>query len=130
MKKYLKYIITSVIGLGVAAWVIFGKGILSKTELSEIYHILCDGFFVPGIILLGFGLLVIASNGGTFDMIVFGTRKFFDLFRRNPSTKLTSTFYEYRKAKSEAKLEFLFLIIPGLVLLIISMVFLILYYNV
>ena len=130
MKKYLKYIITSVIGLGVAAWVIFGKGILSKTELSEIYHILCDGFFVPGIILLGFGLLVIASNGGTFDMIVFGTRKFFDLFRRNPSTKLTSTFYEYRKAKSEVKLEFLFLIIPGLVLLIISMVFLILYYNV
>ena len=129
MKKYLEYIISSLIGLGLAAWVIFGKGILSKTELSDIYHILCDGFFVPGMLLLGFGLLIVASNGGTFDMLVYGTKKFFNLFRKNNQNRLAETFYDYKKAKSESKLEFLFLIIPGLVYLVISMIFLMLYVN-
>ena len=92
--------------------------------------ILCDGFFVPGVVILGFGLLVVASNGGTFDMIVYGTKKFFDLFRRNAYKRVNETFYEYKKAKSDKKIEFLYMIITGLVFIAISIIFLVLYYNV
>ena len=93
-------------------------------------HILCDAFFVPGVVILGFGLLVIASNGGTFDMLVFGTKKFINLFRKDVSKRMHETFYDYRTAKSENKGEFLYLIIIGLIFIVISMIFLALYYEV
>ena len=93
-------------------------------------HILCDSFFVPGVVLLGFGLLVVASNGGTFDMLIYGTKKFFNMFRKNPSARLQETFYDYRTAKSENKMSFLHLIVVGLVFIAISIIFLLLWYEV
>ena len=130
MRKYLKYIITVTIGLAFSALIIFSKDIFNQESTTEVMKILCDGFFVPGVVILGFGLLVVASNGGTFDMIVYGTKKFFDLFRRNAYKRVNETFYEYKKAKSDKKIEFLYMIITGLVFIAISIIFLVLYYNV
>ena len=76
-----------------------------------------------------FGLLVVSANGGTFDMLVFGTRQFFNLFRKKFNREEAQSFYEYRKAKSEHKNEFWYLVIIGLVYITLSAIFLIIYYN-
>lgn len=130
MKKYLGYIITFVIGLSVSFVIMLSKGVFSQDTSKEVMHILCDSFFVPGIVILGFGLLVVASNGGTFDMLVYGTKKFFSLFSKNPNKQLHETFYEYRVAKSENKGEFLHLIVVGLFFIVISIIFMILWYEI
>ncbi len=129
MRKYLKYIITILVGLAMSIAIISGS--IAKAETTtEIMKILTNAFFVPGILILGFGLLIIASNGGTFDMLVYGTKKFFDMFRKPQYRKITDTFYDYRKAKQETPIEFMYMILIGLGFIIISVVFLILYYQV
>ncbi len=49
-------------------------GRLSKTGKTLMGE-LSDAFFVPGVITLGIGLLVMATNGGAFDMLSFGVLK-------------------------------------------------------
>ena len=130
MKKYLNYIITFVIGLSFSLAIMFSKNVLKQDSSNEVMHILCDSFFVPGVLLLGFGLLVIASNGGTFDMLIYGTKKFFNMFRKNVNKELHETFYDYRTAKSENKMDFLHFIVVGLVFIAISAIFVLLWYEV
>ena len=76
-----------------------------------------------------FGILVVASNGGTFDMLVYGTKKFIDIFRKPQHRKITNTFYDYRKVKQENPGDFLYLILVGLGFILVSVVFLIIYYQ-
>ena len=90
---------------------------------------LSDAFFVPGIVMLCFGVLVFATNGGTFDMLAFGVIKMFDLFKKDLTKVKYRTFYDYRKAQNEKKRSFLHLIIIGAGFLIVGVVFLIVYYQ-
>ena len=53
-----KYIITAAAGLAFVVLFILGKGIFNQTTPSAVFHILCDAFFVPGVCITGFGLLV------------------------------------------------------------------------
>lgn len=125
-----KYIITSSIGLVVAILIVLSKDIFSQSEATKVYHILCDAFFVPGVCITCFGLLVFTSNEGTFDMIVYGTKKFFSLFKKDMSNEKHKTFYEYRVAQHEKKFSFAYLLYVGLAFIVISLVFLIFYYNI
>lgn len=124
-----KYIITSSIGLVVAILIVLSKDIFSQSEATKVYHILCDAFFVPGVCISCFGLLVFASNEGTFDMIVYGTKKFFSLFKKDLTKEKYKTFYEYKDAQRETKISFAYLLFVGLAFIAISMIFLMLYYN-
>jgi len=65
MKKLKSYIITSVISLLCIFFIIWSKGIFNKTETKDVMLILTDAFFAVGAVVAGFGLLVVASNGGT-----------------------------------------------------------------
>ena len=130
MKKALPYVITSAIGLGVTLIIILAKGIYSQTETTAVMQILCDAFFVPGIILAGVGLIVWASNGGAFDMLGYGVRLFFDMFRKDVTKRKYKDFYEYRQAKKQSGRKVGFMLIVGLVFIAISCIFLILYYYV
>ena len=129
MRKYSKYIITFVVGLLMALVVFVIKDAFVLKDSKKIIAVLIDATFVPGILMVCFGLLVVSANGGTFDMLVFGTRQFFNLFRKKFNREEAQSFYEYRKAKSENKNEFWYLIIIGLVYLALSTIFLIIYYN-
>lgn len=125
-----KYIVTSIVGLVFAALIIFSKNIFGQTDSQTVFHILCDAFFVPGVCITCFGLLVFSSNEGTFDMLVYGTKKFFDLFKKDNSNEKHKTFYEYREAQRERKFSFAYLFYVGLAFIAVSMIFLILYYNI
>ena len=121
MRAGKRYLITLLIGFGVVALFLWSKDILAQTEIVDVFHILCDAFFVVGFLITAAGLLVLSSNEGTFDMLIYGTKAFLDMFRKN-SIKKYDSFYDYRMARSETKLPFGFLLICGLFFLAISMV--------
>ena len=121
MRAGKKYWITLLIGFGAVALLLWAKDIFGQTEAVDVFHILCDVFFAVGFFITAAGLLVFSSNEGTFDMLIYGTKSFLDLFRKD-SLKKYDTFYDYRMAKSEKKLPFAFLLICGLIFLAISLV--------
>ena len=124
-----KYIITSAVGLVFAALIAFSKNIFAQTDPKVVFHILTDAFFVPGVCITCYGLLVFSSNEGTFDMLIYGTKKFFSLFKKDMSQEKHKTFYEYKEAQHGNKISFGYLLIIGLALIAISTLFLIFYYN-
>lgn len=129
-KKIIRYLITAGVGLVIALCVSFVKSLYWLEDITDIMQALSDCFVVPGLFLILFGLLVVCSNGGTFDMLGFGTKKVISVFKRHPSEKDRESFYEYRNRKQESKRSFGYLIIVGVVFLAIGMVFFVLCYNV
>lgn len=126
MKSLTKYAITLLVGFTLAFLILLSKDIFAQTEAVKIFHILCDGFFVVGVVVTSAGLLVFSSNEGTFDMLVYGVNTFLDLFRRQSARKY-ETFYDYRSARSDKKIRFGFLLLCGLFFLAVSMVMYLLY---
>lgn len=126
MRKVLKYLIPFLMCAIVVILILVSRDAFAKSGRLLMMD-LCDAFFVPGVIMTCFGLLVFATNGGTFDMLAFGVRKLFDLFKRDLTKVKYRTFYDYREAQKEKKRSFLNFLIVGLLFVIISVVFLIVY---
>lgn len=126
MKKVLKYLIPFLLCAVVVIVVLAVRGSFVKSGKPLISD-LCDAFAVPGMIMTCFGLLVFVTNGGTFDMLAFGVRKLFDLFKKDLTKVKYRTFYDYREAQKEKKRSFWNLIVVGLFFVTAAVVFLIVY---
>lgn len=126
MKSIKKYLFTLLIGFSTAALIAWSKGVFAQTAPVQIFHILCDSFFVVGVVITCVGLLVFSSNEGTFDILVYGMSSFIDMFRKK-STKKYDTFYDYRESRADKKIGFGFMLICGLVFIAISLVMYLLY---
>lgn len=130
MKKKLSYIITSAFCAVITVVVLLTRETFSQTNTLTVYKDLCDAFFLPGVMTLGFGLLVFVSNGGAFSMLKFSVIKFVDLFRRDLTKVKYRTYYDYKEANKDNKNDFGFMLIIGAVFVAISVVFLILYHSI
>ena len=86
-------------------------------------------FFASGVIIACVGLLVVATEGGAFDMLAYAVVLIFDGLRKDVTKRKYKDFYEYKQAKKEKKRSFAYLLIVGLIFIVISLVFLIPYYN-
>ena len=64
MKTFLRYLITSVIGLAIVLVIVLAKNVFSQTAAQTVLQIWCDAFFVAGVVLLCIGSIVLASHGG------------------------------------------------------------------
>jgi len=92
--------------------------------------ILTNASFTVGVISAGIGLLVFAANGGAFEFIAYGFRRFFSLFQRDPTRVRFRTYADYHAYRNEQPDHpFLFLIIVGALFIGLSMIFLAVYYN-
>lgn len=101
---------------------------LFTSDLQKNLFLSINAFFGIGIICAGFGLIVMASNGGAFEMLVYGTKRFISLFRKDPNKFKYKTFYDYHAARSaEPKFSFAYMLIVGGVFLVVSFVLLIIY---
>jgi len=129
-KKLLQYGITSFVGLVIVLGVLLIKDTFAETEEVEIWKDLCDGVFISAVFIMSVGLLVIATRGGTFDMIKYAMIRFFSVFKRDVTDVKFRTFYEYRKAQQEKKPDFVYLLIVGAVFLIISFILLAVYLKI
>lgn len=98
------------------------------TDLLVRLHILTDATFVSGVVVFGIGILVIATNGGVFEMLVYGVRRFISLFQRDINKVRFKTFYDYHVYRSgEPKHSFAYLLIVGGFFIAISGVLLAVY---
>lgn len=129
-KKLLTYGISALVGVVIFIIIICVKQVWAQSETREVMRILSDACLVSGVILGGVGLLVVASNGGAFDMLAYAVRVFFLRFKRDMNNRKYKDFYEYREAKKKEKRSTAYLLIVGLAFVALAVLFLILYYNV
>jgi hypothetical protein len=126
-KKLLSYAITTVVGLAIALTIMLSKDVFGQTKNYEVMRILCDSFFVPGVLLAGVGVIIFASNGGAFDMLAYGAIMFFDLFKKDLSKRKYKDFYSYREAKKGTDRSMSFMLVVGLAFIIIAACFMVAY---
>ena len=77
-------------GLIVAFAVAATRGLFTAGEIPEIRKTASDGCFVASVCLIGFGLLLFAGNGGAFDMLAYGVKSVFSVFRNKISSRYGS----------------------------------------
>ena len=126
MKAITKFLITLGIGVVLTGWIAVSRGLLEQVEPVRIYHILCDSFFVVGVLISAVGSLIFVSNEGAFDPLVYGVRSFFNIFKKRENRK-TQTYYDFRMARAEQKFSFGYILIGGLIFLAVSAVMYMLY---
>ncbi|MCQ2799130.1 MAG: DUF3899 domain-containing protein [Bacilli bacterium] len=117
------------IGIAFFLVIIFSKGIINPESQKDMYKILVDGLFVPGIVLLGAGLLVFVTDGGAFDMLAYGIIKLIDVFRKDYENRKYKTFYDYKASKEGEHHHRWYLILTSLPFIVVSLILLIPYYN-
>ncbi|MBQ7995107.1 MAG: DUF3899 domain-containing protein [Bacilli bacterium] len=96
------------------------------------WRLLTDAATFPGVFLILVYLLVKLSNGGAFDALSYSLQLVFYtvFFRSLRETKLPRSYTEYRLLKQGKKRAgFSYLLIVGGIFLLITVVFLILYYQ-
>ena len=103
---------------------------IGSLELVERYHVLCDAFFLPGVIMIFLGLLMVMNNLGALDTMAFGFSYVLHMLAPGAFDKMDSylDFIEKRRANRSGGYGFLFVI--GSVMIAISVVFLVLFYSV
>ena len=132
-KILLKYGISVTIGLALSAIYICPRldiSNLAAVEKVELYLVFCDGFFVPGILMLMSGFLMSVGNQGAMDgvtyVLVHAARMLI------PGGALKAERYkEYVERKRENRVKgYGFLYVVALVFLAVSGIFMALFYSV
>ena len=101
-----------------------------KDEYSKNLFVIINGTFITGILTACFGALVALANGGAFEMLVYGIRRFISLFQKDVNKIRFKTFYDYHVYHSEKpKSEFGFLVVNGLLFVGVSLILVIFYIN-
>lgn len=122
--KCKRILVTFVLGLFIAIAVI---GWRWNPDVN-LFHQLCNGFFVPGVLLLGSGGLKVARNAGTFDMMVYGM----DAALRITlpwvmKEKKDADFVAYKDRKQEERKPAYDLLIAGAMHMALAMILLVVY---
>ena len=127
MKTVYRYLITTGVGMLIVLLIVLMKNGFTETDVEIAMQIWCDAFFVSGVFLTCGGLIVVASNGGVFDMLGYAVSLLWYTFKSSKVERKYKTFYDYREARKDRKRSVSYVLIVGVVLLAISVVFLILY---
>lgn len=128
------YVFTIVVSLAVVLLVCGLNGLLTeKKDAQETVRILCDAFFVAGVLIMGMGALSWSSTKGAFDGLGYSISSLINLHR--PSKKRMSwskseTYEEYveRKHERDGKKQFRHLLFVGLAMIIVAVILLIVYH--
>lgn len=125
----ISYSVYFAVAAGLCLWIIAAQGIFGMADKRKIFGTLADGFFVPGILLSGFGVLYKISAGGFFDGIAYGLKRAFLSFIPGGRLKKEENYaaYKERKTKNRKKFRTWAPLIAGGVFILISVVFLFLY---
>ena len=128
MKTFKKYLISFIVAIILTLFVFISCDGFKTKETVELLIVLNNSTFVTAVLFTGFGLLIFASNEGTFDMLVYGMQSFFGLFRSKANRRYDS-FADYREQKAKEKISNGFILITGLTFLILSIILFIIYKN-
>ena len=96
--KWIAPCVTGIILFALNAWV---QHLFGQETAAETMNVLSNCFTVPGVVLCGIALLGWIGTFGQFDMLSYGSRKFFGHFVHSLSDELPDHFYEYREMRNE-----------------------------
>ncbi len=103
------------------------NGLFQQEQTAEVFGKLSDSCFLAGVILAGIGGLSYMASEGFYDILSYGVKTVWTLFRTG---KPPVGFAEYKEKKAAERRpwrkEAFF---TGLVFLLLSVIFLILYHN-
>ena len=131
LSTIIKYAVTAVIGLLIALAYVLSFGIFTLENSTEVMEILHNGFFISGVLLAMAGLLTFCNKQGVFDGLGYSFEIVF--ISRNWSKRKFEdrrTFTEYKEEKAEKRKTSWFLVIVGGAEIVVSLIFLGLYYLV
>ena len=128
MKKMMEYIVTICIATTITLCVLTIQETWQHTGQLLIGE-LSDAFFVSGVMLTCFGLLMWSANHGAFDMLSYGIMKLFDLLKKDLTKVKYRTFYDYREAQKGKKRSFSVSLVVGVCFIVIAFVFVVIYNN-
>lgn len=127
--KVLRYCVTAVIVSVITVIFLLIFGAFWKTDPRENLRAWVDGFFASGLLTICFGLLVLCTNGGAFDFIIYGVSRFFSLFQKDVNKVKYRTYYDFHEAKRGRHYSFVYIIVVGGVFLLVSLILLIVFAN-
>lgn len=126
--KLRKFIILTVILLLSSLAVLSIKNTWFLEDTKDIVGDLSDAFIVPGVMFIGSALLVICSNGGAFDMMVYGVSAALGaMFKKDVKDRKYQNFGDYRLAKAEHPGKYKHLLYFGLVYFAIGVIIYLIY---
>lgn len=130
LKKFRKYIIATIVGVLLTVIICWLKDFSWDMSEQRIYKILSDATFFAAVILIGFGVMISLSNFGIFTSISYTMKRFFTVFSKDSAEKRKNmlSYHEYRAVRLENDISGAFMYIPGLVFLVISIIFTMLFY--
>ena len=94
------------------------------------YHVLCDAFFLPGLILIFLGLLMVMNNLGALDTMAYGFSYVLHMLAPGAFDKMDSYLDYIEKRRANRSGGYGFLLVVGSVMVAVSVVFLVLYCSV
>lgn len=131
-KKFLKIYLSCIIpGLLIVFIHLFARDFMSQPMLIDKVKMLSDAFFMPAVLIFGFGVLTWIASEGQFDVFAFGFKQLSDvLFNRKRKDRHAKDFVEFRQdgeKKYKEKFDrdgktFLPLIVVGVVFFLISLI--------
>ena len=131
IREYKEYAITIAIALAVGVLIALSRGIFQEDELDMIITIVSDAFFIPGVLLICVGLIVYASNEGLFLSISYGFKAIGRTITAKKDEKLMEEkYHEYYARQKEKKTKCKHFIIVGLAFVVVSLVFVGVYFAV
>lgn len=123
----IKYGVTIAVSLLASISYIAGKGYSLANEKEKL-RILSDGFGLPGIFLICFGLLFVASNEGVFNGIVWGLKYAANTLIPFGRLKKVQKYSDFVEEKKKEKITgFWFLAVVGAADIAVSIIFMILF---
>jgi hypothetical protein len=130
-KLLMKYGICILAGGLVTGVYVWSRDFFSQDQITR-YLILCDGFTIPGFLMLCFGSLLLASNAGALDGISYGLSHMFRMLIPGANAKSggEETYYDYVQKKKAKRIRgYGFMFFTGLGFMAIAMIFLVLFYR-
>ena len=130
-KKLLQYGISTAVGLLLAVWVLSAEGFfllykdaVAKGMVAQLMMILCDAFFVPGILILCLGIMTWIATTGFCDAIRYAmhvaTHTILPFFTQSK----TKQYYDYKTEREEHRSKpLVFLIFVGIGFCLVSAIF-------
>ncbi len=127
-----KVIVQVVCGLVLAFSVMVMRGLFESDSLGGIVMAIGDGFTVAAVMYLGFGALMWVSSTGFFDIFGYAVKKAAHALVPGMVEDDAGRYYEYKIKNEEKRKNFSgnLTLKLGVVFLIISILFLVLWYQV
>lgn len=103
---------------------------IGSLELVDRYHVLCDAFFLPGLIMVFLGLLMVMNNLGALDTMAYGFSYVMHMLAPGAFDKMDSYLDFIEKRRANRSGGYGFLLVVGGIMIAVSVVFLVMYCSV